>query len=82
MAMASASGSALCFTDASSSRAIRRDCGSLFFAPRRITFGFVDKSLKNVERLRSFSFFYCDCLVSISMIWCLIYLIVDVSWKV
>ncbi|KAL1224173.1 ACT domain-containing protein ACR11 [Cardamine amara subsp. amara] len=52
MAMASASGSALCFTDASSSRAIRRDCGTLCFAPRRITFGFVDKSLMNLERLR------------------------------
>lgn len=52
MAMASASGSALCFTDASSSRAIRRDCGALCFAPRKITFGFVEKSLTNVERLR------------------------------
>lgn len=53
MAMASASGSALCFTDASSSRAIiRRDCGALCFAPRTITFGFVDKSLSNLDRLR------------------------------
>ncbi|XP_010459242.1 PREDICTED: ACT domain-containing protein ACR11 isoform X2 [Camelina sativa] len=48
-AMASASGSALCFTDASTSRA-------LCFAPsprRSITFGFVDKSLVNLDqRLR------------------------------
>ncbi|XP_010476822.1 PREDICTED: ACT domain-containing protein ACR11 isoform X2 [Camelina sativa] len=46
-AMASASGSALCFTDVSTSRA-------LCFAPRRtITFGFVDKSLVNLDqRLR------------------------------
>lgn len=54
MAMASASGSAICFADASSSRAIRRDCGAFCFAPRKITFGFVDKSLSNVQQLRFF----------------------------
>ncbi|CAH8381235.1 unnamed protein product [Eruca vesicaria subsp. sativa] len=48
-AMASASGSALCFT--SSSRAIRRDLGALcLLAPRTITFGFVDKPTTNLER--------------------------------
>ncbi|ESQ35120.1 hypothetical protein EUTSA_v10008354mg [Eutrema salsugineum] len=52
MAMASASGSALCFTDASSSRAIRRDFGALCFAPKKTTFGFVYKSLTNLDRLR------------------------------
>uniref|UniRef100_A0A1J3GV16 ACT domain-containing protein ACR n=1 Tax=Noccaea caerulescens TaxID=107243 RepID=A0A1J3GV16_NOCCA len=52
MAMASASGSALCFTDASTPRAIRREFGALCFAPRKATFGFVDKTLMNLDRLR------------------------------
>ena len=51
-AMASASGSALCFTDASSSPAIRRDLGSFCLPPSTITFGFVDKPIINLQRLR------------------------------
>ncbi|CAF2109060.1 unnamed protein product [Brassica oleracea var. botrytis] len=51
-AMASASGSALRFTDAPSSRAIRRDVGASCLAPRTVTFGFVDKSVTNLNRLR------------------------------
>ncbi|CAN8304967.1 unnamed protein product [Cochlearia groenlandica] len=51
MAMASASGSALCFTNASTSRAIRRDRVNFCFASKKIAFGFVDKSsLANLER--------------------------------
>ncbi|KFK43888.1 hypothetical protein AALP_AA1G187000 [Arabis alpina] len=46
MAMASASGSALCFADASTSRAI---CGAFALAPRKLTFGFVEKSLKRLR---------------------------------
>ncbi|CAN6879350.1 unnamed protein product [Brassica oleracea var. botrytis] len=52
VAMASASGSALCFTDASSSPAIRRDLGSFCLPPSTITFGFVDKPIINLQRLR------------------------------
>lgn len=66
MAMASASGSALCFTDASSSLALRRDCGALCLPPRTVTFGFVDKSLLNLERLRSLFFFLVDTYLAIS----------------
>ena len=50
--MASASGSALCFTDASTSPAIRRDLGALCLPPSTITFGFVDKPIINLQRLR------------------------------
>ncbi|CAF1926228.1 hypothetical protein HID58_065082 [Brassica napus] len=52
VAMSSASGSALCFTDASSSPAIRRDLGSFCLPPSTITFGFVDKPIINLQRLR------------------------------
>ncbi|CDY35125.1 hypothetical protein BRARA_F01177 [Brassica rapa] len=52
VAMASASGSALCFTDASTSPAIRRDLGALCLPPSTITFGFVDKPIINLQRLR------------------------------
>ncbi|KAJ4879389.1 ACT domain-containing protein ACR11 [Raphanus sativus] len=49
-AMASASGSAPCFTDA---RVIRHDAGAFCLAPRTVTFGgFVDKSITNLNRLR------------------------------
>ncbi|KAG2319814.1 hypothetical protein Bca4012_053928 [Brassica carinata] len=52
-AMASASGSALRFTDAPSSRAIIRDVGAFCLAPRRtVTFGFVDKSITSFNGLR------------------------------
>ncbi|KAJ0257187.1 ACT domain-containing protein ACR11 [Hirschfeldia incana] len=50
--MASASGSALCFTDASSSPAIRRDVGAFCLPPSTITFGYVDKPIINLQRLR------------------------------
>ncbi|XP_013585550.1 PREDICTED: ACT domain-containing protein ACR11 [Brassica oleracea var. oleracea] len=52
VATSSASGSALCFTDASSSPAIRRDLGSFCLPPSTITFGFVDKPIINLQRLR------------------------------
>ncbi|CAN7021111.1 hypothetical protein IGI04_022389 [Brassica rapa subsp. trilocularis] len=52
VAMASASGSALCFADASSSPAIRRDLGSFCLPPSTVTFGFVDKPIINLQRLR------------------------------
>ncbi|KAF3606935.1 hypothetical protein DY000_02045577 [Brassica cretica] len=52
VAMSSASGSALCFTDASSSPAIRRDLGSFCLPPSTVTFGFVDKPIINLQRLR------------------------------
>uniref|UniRef100_M4DJE9 ACT domain-containing protein ACR n=2 Tax=Brassica campestris TaxID=3711 RepID=M4DJE9_BRACM len=50
--MASASGSALRFTEPPSSRAIRREFGAFCLAPRTVTFGFVDKSITNLHRLR------------------------------
>lgn len=51
--MASASGSAPCFTDASSSRAIRSHAGAFCLAPRTVTFGgFVCKSITGFNRLR------------------------------
>ncbi|KAG5390823.1 hypothetical protein IGI04_032364 [Brassica rapa subsp. trilocularis] len=52
VAMASASGSALRFTEPPSSRAIRREFGAFCLAPRTVTFGFVDKSITNLHRLR------------------------------
>ncbi|KAF8106087.1 hypothetical protein N665_0147s0044 [Sinapis alba] len=52
VAMASASGSALCFTDASSSRVIRSYVGAFCLTPRTVTFGFVVKSITNLHRLR------------------------------
>ncbi|CAG7869121.1 unnamed protein product [Brassica rapa] len=52
VAMASASGSVLCFTDASSSPAIRRELGALCLPPSTVTFGFVDKPIINLQRLR------------------------------
>ncbi|CAG7899718.1 unnamed protein product [Brassica rapa] len=55
VAMASASGSALRFTDPPSSRAIRRDVGAFCLAPRTVTFGFVDKSITNLGQLRLLS---------------------------
>ncbi|XP_010531931.1 PREDICTED: ACT domain-containing protein ACR11 [Tarenaya hassleriana] len=53
MAIASASGCALCFSTACSSRALRRGgCATLFFALPRIALGFSEKNPGNVERLR------------------------------